>query len=542
MRLTSLPGRIRQRAILDVDWALWHRATAPLRRRSHPPVQRRMLVCDLMVMIAGAKAEALFAAALRAHGYATTVLLQSRSPSIEKLYRSAGTVDFLYLDDYRPETAWTTARQRAADVMGRVRTIEDLIDLEPDGVRAGRNAVSRVVRRLRVGRLDLGDETHRSALHEALADSFATQAAMAAILDHAKPDVALFNERGYTPAGEVFDACLLRDVDVIQWFGAPQSDSLAYKRYTLDTRDTHPLSLGMGTWNELRSQPFDADQQQAVMQHLAGNYASGAWFNRQQLQTGKSIKSADDVRRQLGLDPNKKTAVVFSHILYDATFFYGRSLYPTYEEWLVDTMRCAAANPHLNWVMKVHPVNVWRSKMDGAEMEQLEVQALAKAGVTIPDHVKILPADTDINTYSLFSVIDYGLTVRGTVGIELPCFGIPVITAGTGRYTGYGFTTDPQSVADYRDLLARLHTVAPLDDEAIRLAKLYTWATLKQRPIEMVGFVLDFAARTFRSPALDHNTFVSAEHVQSLEQAPDMAQFCAFVAGSATELMNGRNA
>ena len=34
----------------------------------------------------------------------------------------------------------------------------------------------------------------------------------------------------------------------------------------------------------------------------------------------------------------------------------------------------------------------------------------------------------------LFKVIDYGITVRGTIGIELPCFGIPVITAGTGRY------------------------------------------------------------------------------------------------------------
>ena len=42
-----------------------------------------------------------------------------------------------------------------------------------------------------------------------------------------------------------------------------------------------------------------------------------------------------------------------------------------------------------------------------------------------------------------FQNIDFALTVRGTVGCELACYGVPVITAGTGRYSHQGFTVDP---------------------------------------------------------------------------------------------------
>ena len=41
------------------------------------------------------------------------------------------------------------------------------------------------------------------------------------------------------------------------------------------------------------------------------------------------------------LDPERKTAAIFSHILYDATFFYGESLFADYEEWLVEAVRAA---------------------------------------------------------------------------------------------------------------------------------------------------------------------------------------------------------
>ena len=276
------------------------------------------------------------------------------------------------------------------------------------------------------------------------------------------------------------------------------------------------------------------------MKHLGANYASGAWFNRQQLQAGKKIKSREEVLGALGLDPGRKTAAIFSHILYDATFFYGESQFADYEEWLIETVRAAAANRNLNWIVKVHPVNVWRSRMDGHPLEQLEVRALRAALGELPDHVKVLPADTDINTYSLFSTIDYGLTVRGTIGMELQCFGIPVVTAGTGRYSGRGFTIDPATPEQYRQVLAHLHEVPGLDDESIRLARLYSSATFMLRPLRMEAFMLDFAARTYGASGLVANVSVKAARAEEFESGADIAAFRGWVAGEDADLLNRR--
>jgi hypothetical protein len=56
-------------------------------------------------------------------------------------------------------------------------------------------------------------------------------------------DLAVFNEREYTPAGEVFDGCVLNGIDATQWCGAPRSDWLVYRRCGLAARGEHSLAL-----------------------------------------------------------------------------------------------------------------------------------------------------------------------------------------------------------------------------------------------------------------------------------------------------------
>ncbi len=345
-----------------------------------------------------------------------------------------------------------------------------------------------------------------------------------AMMHKRAPDIAVFIERGYTPAGEIFDACLLHGVDVMQWCGAPQSDRLIYRRYSLKTRGEHPLALSDVMWQRLLVMPWTTENDRTVADRIAANYESGAWYNRQQLQDGKAVLPPDELRRVLGLDSAKKTAVIFTHILYDATFFYGDSLFEDYEQWLVETVRAAIANPRLNWVVKVHPVNVWRSKMDRAPLVQLEAETLRRHFGNLPGHVKLMRADTGINTFSLFDVADYGLAVRGTIGMELPCFGIPVVTAGTGRYSGRGFTIDPMTSEEYISVLSRLDSLPRLDSEAIRRARLHYYGALELRPVPMRSFVLDFHADTRPGTPLAQNVFLRQRADARLLETEDLGR------------------
>jgi hypothetical protein len=245
--LSKFFSRVRTRALLEFDALQWRAQIAPLAEK-HEPAQSAgtVLLCELMANYASIKVEILLAAALRRRHYKVAVLLPSANSMVERLHRAAGPTTFFYLSELTSAEERTACRRQAEDIVANAANLGVLFDVEIDGFRIGRNALSTVIRRLRTGQLDNADPAHRALSVSCLAESLLTRLAAQRLLDAAQPTLTLFNERGYTPAGEIFDACLLRGVDCVQWFGAPQSDSLIYKRYTLATRDRHPLALGDG--------------------------------------------------------------------------------------------------------------------------------------------------------------------------------------------------------------------------------------------------------------------------------------------------------
>jgi len=537
MSLKNLISRIHNKLAIEADAFLWHRSLTKIRSTLPPKEKGKVLICNLMTMIATAKIEALFAATLRQKGYRSIVLLEGPAPFIEKLYASAcPDVEFVYYSDLSKKIDTSFTDQQVNEILAEVKDNKDILTLEYNGCRIGKNALSLAVRQLRIGSLELSNPTHLNNLKNILKKSLEASLIAKDFIKNLKPDAALFIERGYTPAGEFFDQCINQNIRTTQWLGAPQEDKLLLKGYSKRNRANHPLSLSNETWDKLSvDSSWTIKQKDTVIGRLTSHYSSGAWFNRQQLQKNKSIKSSDEVIRSLKLDPNKKTAVIFSHIFYDATFFYGESLYPDYKRWLVETVRYAIQNTNVNWIVKVHPVNVWRSEMDGAVMEQLEREALKREFGKLPSHIKILPADTDINTFSLFSFIDYGLTVRGTIGMELPCFGIPVVTAGTGRYSGRGFTIDPEDITAYKKTLLNLHNEPKLSDDKIDLACRHAYGTFFLRPVPMETYKIDFHANRFYSKALIQNSYINKNSTLTDLNYPDLNLVIDWIVNSASE-------
>ncbi|MBI3457930.1 MAG: hypothetical protein HY002_19305 [Candidatus Rokubacteria bacterium] len=389
----------------------------------------------------------------------------------------------------------------------------------------GRHALSSVARELRHGSLELQHPLVKDRVERALRRSIDLVPAAEAVVAEVRPDLALFLERGYTPYGEIFDVLLNAGVDTIQWFHGHRSDALAFKRYTRETRDLHGFSLSPSTWERVRAMPWTEGRDREVLRELRERYESGTWFARKFANVGKRLKTPEEVRRQLGLDPAKKTAVIFSHILWDATFFFGENLFEDYEEWLVETVKAACANAAVNWVVKLHPDYVWKLKLDDAGWEiRDEIAIRAKVGA-LPGHVRLLPPDTDINTFSLFPVTDYCLTVRGTIGIEMPCFGIPVLTAGTGRYSGLGFTIDSKSREEYLERLGRIQEIPRLGEEETRLARKHAYTLLKLRLCPLITFeFVQTPLETLGHP-LAHDVSIRARSGRDIETAADLTAF-----------------
>jgi hypothetical protein len=207
--------------------------------------------------------------------------------------------------------------------------------------------------------------------------------------------------------------------------------------------------------------------------------------------------------------------------------FYGRDLFADQEEWFVETLRAACRNDRVNWVVKLHPANVWKLRRDGYEGELDEYVAIREQIGELPPHVHLLPPDTDISTWSLFPVTDYGVTIRGSTGFELPCFGTPALTAGTGFYSGRGFTVDSESAEEYLGRLRAIHEVPPPTPQQVELARKHAYAMFRLRQTRFTSFrsVYRSVDEIDANSPFEATIEVSARTPEELARAEDLRRF-----------------
>lgn len=412
------------------------------------------------------------------------ILVTYRSATWARRYAWVfGIRDTVFFDDLILTEA-TTGDERLVDsLLASHRSFSSLLTLTVDGVPTGRHILSTLVNRLKCGDVDLDDPVTFRMLRDILRSSIlASRASRVLFSRYPSPAAVLWMERGYSPYGEVFDEALRLGLNCIQYFHGHRSDGLIMRRYRQHGEgNRHPFSLSLRSWEKVQADPWSVRAEEEFMERMRSSYRRGSWFNQKFTTVNSREKTSGEVRSQLGLDPAKKIAVIFSHVLWDGTFFYGNNLFRDYQDWLVETVKVACKNPAVNWLIKLHPDYVWKVKQFGSVAGSREAVALAADVGVLPAHISIVPPDTDISTYSFFQCMDYCVTVRGTVGIEAPCFGVPVLTAGTGRYSGMGFTNDSQTREEYLEKIRTIQTIPRLDSKVVTLARQHAQALFERR-------------------------------------------------------------
>lgn len=511
---------------LLLDYLKWRRSyRAALRPPLYPAGSKRRALIVIKGTLKGAQVEIGLIKGLELGGF-VPVVLTNRS-DLKKHFRLAGVKHFVRWDQFREPVP----SERAEAIVAKAQGIDDLLNLEHAGARVGKFALSTAFRALRVGRLDFSLPQTRQVLAANLAAGMARAAVSQRLLDAVKPDLALFMGNRYTGQGELIDVCVARGIDVLTWFDAHRSSSLMLKRYRLENRDQHHGSISDESWAYLRRLAWTSARQDELRRELHDNYAAGDWYSRGGTQVNKSIVGTEALRLRLGLDPMKKTAVIFPHIVWDATLFWGRDLFNNYEDWLVETVRAACANQQVNWIIKIHPAHVSKSAAEKFDDEPAEIVAIRQRVGPLPPHVKVIPPDTDINTFSLFGVMDYCLTVRGTIGVEAACLGKRVLTAGTGRYNHRGFTTDSESRDAYLERVAAIETLPPLTTAERELAERFAYGAFVLRPLPLTTLTIEHERNIEARMKVRVNVRSSA----ALRRAPDMVALGAWAADGRQE-------
>lgn len=413
------------------------------------------------------------------------------TPLAEAYWRAMGFNDDRFVPWLRYEADLRTSAATEVDViLSKHKTFNELKSYRYEGVEVGKHVLSAVGRVYYRAYFDPLAEDYYPAIRKHLESTLLKAMVMDKVISEYGIDQVLMNEPNYTDVG-VSQTATLRGKCYIQFCSPYEENAMIFKRYFHGSA-VNPISISRKVWSQLQSMPISRQMEDDIQELLRDKYSGTNLFTKRiGLDAPKEDRNV--LIRKLNLDPSRKTAVIFSNVLWDANMFWGSDLFPDgAEQWLVETVGLALKNPNLNWIVKVHPANVWKMRQAGVSIVYNDVEALKEKYGRLPDNFHIILPEDNINPASLFAVTDVGLTIRGTVGIELPLWGIPCVTAGTGRYSGHGFTIDPQDLASYEKTLMNLHDVDKLDRTAVDLAKRFFWGLFKGRTWRSKLFECDY--------------------------------------------------
>lgn len=500
--------------------------------------ERIGLVVATLPTVWGLKMDAILSLALRCQGYRTVVLEVDSDLWTRRYHGLVGNRTVLEFYRYLEREPPVAVDDALAAFLDGGPSVRDLMALVLDEIEVGRIALSNHLHGNKFARFRITDPATLGALGAEISAVRRRVRAAERLLEEQRPAVVLLLEKGVSPVAEIYGACLRRGIPVVQYCGSQNMDDFVLKRFSSANRYDHPFSLDQSTWSRVLSTEWGPENDRVLLAEFEEAYRSGTWFNRKFLHQGKTIKSADEVREQLGLVEDRKTAVIFSHVLWDATFFYGEGLFEDYETWLVETIRAAAANPNVYWVVKLHPDLVWKLRLEGFDGELRDLAVYADA-VGDADNIRLVPPETDISTFSFFEITDYCLTVRGTIGIEMACHGVPVLTAGTGRYSGLGFTRDSSTSNEYLARLARIEEEPPMGEEEVRRARRFAEALFQRRPWRLRSFrrrtVFEDDSRT----SVGDNVVPSISSFEEFQRAEDLLRFRHWVSSNDVDYLHG---
>ena len=120
------------------------------------------------------------------------------------------------------------------------------------------------------------------------------------------------------------------------------------------------------------------------------------------------------------------------------------------------------------------------------------------------------------------------------MGIEAAIRGIPVLTAGTGRYDHKGFTIDSETRGEYLENIARIDEIPRLSPAQMELAQRYAYGLFVLRPLRWSTVTFEFRKGQGDSDEMEINinSRIKANTKEDWYNAPDVRAMAEWLADS----------
>jgi hypothetical protein len=174
----------------------------------------------------------------------------------------------------------------------------------------------------------------------------------------------------------------------------------------------------------------------------------------------KSSYHHDELSEKVFNNSEKKRIVVFLHDFFDSPHIYRDMLYPDFYEWLNRTLDILVKSGNDIYI-KPHPNGIFGNEPVVEEVLKNFPQ------------VKEISKNTS-NKALIKEGFDLAVTVYGTLGHEMPYFGIPVLNAGDNPHINFRFCTHALSREEYEQKLVHIDQIQkPIEESKTEIGAFY---------------------------------------------------------------------
>ncbi len=349
------------------------------------------------------------------------------------------------------------------------------------GVDVGMLAWSSVIRYMKgfiIERKDLKKEDEillRKYFYAGLVNTYVAEE----VIKKFKP-VSLFGSHGvYVDYSPAILLAYLKGIKTLIW-SSGFKDFLHYFTIPKKPNKLEFRGITEPEWKKRKEKPLSEEENKTLDDYIHHRFNKG---NKRDFLNVTLPEDPEALRKKLGFDNGRKVACLFCHVSWDLSFDLSKMIFDNANQWLSESMKAIFDIKNVNWIIRVHP----GEKVSGSLYTNDDF--IKENFKNIPDHVKILWSDSEINSLGLYKLIDVGITLFGTMGAELPILAKPVISGGEAHFSNKGFTIDTKTREEYFSLLKNIDSLEPLKKDQIDIARRYAYSYFIERqiPINIVN-------------------------------------------------------
>lgn len=195
------------------------------------------------------------------------------------------------------------------------------------------------------------------------------------------------------------------------------------------------------------------------------------------LNTADPTKNSDNHAIEK-IDFSKPTVLLAANVIWDLAALNREIQFNDMIDWACQTIEFFREHPEWQLIIKPHPAELNKNL---PATRQLLAEEIANRILQLPPNVVICSPLTKLSVYDLIPHVRFGLVFTSTVGLEMACRGMAVVTGGVSVYHDMGFTFDPPTAQEYfktLQVLMKAPEVTALNEERSTLARKFLYLYL----------------------------------------------------------------